>query len=166
MSRRPTFAMAANSILILKEHPRGDYAARLLRQRARAFLAALGLEDVELSIALVDDEAIAELNAEWRHKPRPTDVLSFPAGDMPALLGHPRPLGDIVISLDTARRRAGEEGVSLASELSRYLAHGLLHLLGHDHQTPEQAREMSRKEEALLGALGKGMLAASPEIEG
>lgn len=155
-----------NSILILREYPRCDYAVRLLRRRARVFLDALGLEEVELSITLVDDASIARINAKWRDQPRPTDVLSFPAGEMPPIPGQPQPIGDVVISLDTARRRASEEGTSLAAELSRYLAHGLLHLLGHDHQTPEQAREMSRAEEVLLGALGKGMLAESPEVEG
>ncbi len=156
----------ANSILILRQHPRGAYAVRLLRQRARAFLAALGLDGVELSIAVVDDAAIAQLNAQWRDRPQPTDVLSFPAGEMPAMAGQPRPIGDVAISLDTARRRASEEGVSLSSELSRYLAHGLLHLLGHDHQSPEAAREMAHAEAALLGAGNRGMLSASPEIEG
>ncbi|MBQ4334411.1 MAG: rRNA maturation RNase YbeY [Myxococcaceae bacterium] len=154
-----------SAIYIRRDHPRADYAARLLRQRARAFLAALDLQDVELSISLVDDAAIAQLNAEWRHKPQPTDVLSFPAGELPPIPGLPRPLGDVVISLDTARRRAREEGVPLASELSRYLAHGLLHLLGHDHQTPEEARAMSRAEQSLLGADRQGMLAQSPELE-
>ncbi|MDR0966255.1 MAG: rRNA maturation RNase YbeY [Myxococcales bacterium] len=154
-----------NAIFILREYPRSDYAARVLRQRARAFLAALDLDGVELSITLLDDEAIAALNKQWRKKDTPTDVLSFPAGDMPPIPGEPRPLGDVVISLDTARRRAVEEGMSLASELSRYLAHGLLHLLGHDHHTPEEARAMSRAEEALLEGLGQGMLLGSPETE-
>ena len=95
-----------NAIYIRRDHPQSDYAARLLRQRAGAFLTALDLQDVELSISLVDDTAIAQLNAEWRHKPQPTDVLSFPAGELPPVPGLPRPLGDVVISLDTARRRA------------------------------------------------------------
>ena len=159
--------MADSSILILREHPRSGYPARVLRRRARDFLTALGLDGVELSISLVDDETIAQLNAEWRDRPAPTDVLSFPAGEMPAIQGQPRPLGDIVISLDTARRRAPEEGNTLAAELARYLAHGLLHLLGRDHQTPEEARAMSREEEALLAVEGgRGLLCDSPELEG
>lgn len=155
----------ANSILILREHPKSDYAARLLRKRARTFLEILDLHDVELSITLVDDAAITQMNGKWRGKPHPTDVLSFPAGEMPSIPGQPRPLGDVVISLDTAQRYADEAGTSLSLELSRYLAHGLLHLMGRDHQTAKEAQKMSRDEEMLLRGIGNGMLLNSPEIK-
>ena len=92
------------------------------------------------------------LNRAWRGKDRPTDVLSFPAGGPGALLG------DIVISLDTARRAAKEEGRGVGAELDRYLAHGLLHLLGHDHERPADARRMAEAEDALVG---EGMVRAA-----
>lgn len=158
---------SGNRVLIRHEHPKSAYAARVLRRRAFAFMEALGLRDAELSITLTGDGRIAEINGEWRHKPVPTDVLSFPAGEMPRVPGVPMPVGDIVISLDTAARRVAEgEGETLASEISRYLAHGLLHLTGWDHATPGEARAMLQEEERLLGSIGKGMLNGSEELFG
>jgi len=134
------------------EHARGAAAARGLRSRARAFLSALGREDAELSILVVDDASIRRLNRAWRAKDRATDVLSFPAAGGGALLG------DVVISLETARRVAREDGRALGVELDRYLAHGLLHLLGHDHEaSPAAALRMARAEDALVG---EGMVTA------
>jgi len=137
-------------------HPQGAYPARVIRARARDFLAALGLEEVELSILLTTDREIRSLNRRFRGKDRATDVLSFPAGPPgPLPPGVPRPLGDLAISVDTARRVAAKEGRTLAFELSRYLAHGLLHLLGFDHEGSErEARRMARKEAELLGIPG------------
>src|SRR6185312_5214350 len=105
----------------------GSRHLRHLRARARAFLSTLELRDVELSVLLTDDPGIRLLNREWRRKDRPTDVLSFPGAEGPLHLG------DVILSLDTARRQARAHRRSLADELDLYLAHGLLHLLGHDH---------------------------------
>lgn len=135
------------------EHARGAAAARRLRTRAHRYLAALGIHDAELSIVVVTDAAIRRLNRRWRGKDRATDVLSFPVGGPPGGL-----LGDVVVSLDTARRVAREEGRRAGEELDRYLAHGLLHLLGHDHERPRQARRMASAEDALVGA---GMVTAA-----
>ena len=130
--------------------PGAGYAARVLREAAKKQSARLGLTR-ELSLALVRDRRMRALNREWRGKDRPTDVLSFPQ--------HGRSIGDVVISLDTARRQAREGGWSLAAELRRLLAHGLLHCLGHDHHTPAQARRMAAAERRLLGR--EGMVGAS-----
>jgi probable rRNA maturation factor len=78
-------------------------------------------------------------------------VLSFPAHAPP---GSGPDLGDLAISLDTARRRAARAGRSVGAEVDRYLVHGLLHLAGHDHQRPAEAREMARVEDELLGRAG------------
>ena len=137
------------------DHPRGATHGRALKRSAGRFLATLGLQGVELSISLVTDRAIQRLNRTWRKKDKPTDVLSFPAGETPGGSG-PRPLGDVVISLDTAVRQARERGLPLAAELERYLAHGLLHLLGHDHHRRAESRRMATMERKLLG--GDGML--------
>lgn len=136
-------------------HPQGKrHGARLTADAAR-YLDALGLEDVELSLSLVGDTAIRRLNRTWRQKDAPTDVLSFPADPMPAGFPGPRLLGDVVISLDTAKRQARSHRRPLEEELSRYLAHGILHLLGHDHErSPAEARKMARLEEKLLGVRG------------
>jgi probable rRNA maturation factor len=135
--------------------------ARLLKL-ARRFLSALDLDGVELSLTLVRDERIRELNRLWRDKDSATDVLSFPGGDDLPGPG-PRMLGDVVISLDTARRQAKALGTTFEDELSLYLAHGLLHLLGHDHHSPREAQAMAREERRLLGT--GGMLFRSGEGE-
>ena len=135
-------------------HPRGAPFRRRLRAWAGRSLDALGVGACELSICLVTDAAIHELNRSWRGKDRPTDVLSFPAGPLPG--EGPRLLGDVVISLDTARRAAKERGSTVEAELERYLVHGLLHLLGHDHHKPAEARRMAALEEQLLG--GEGLI--------
>lgn len=137
--------------------------ARTLTQLARAFAKTLKLGAAELSLSLVRDPQIRELKREWFGIDAATDVLSFPGGETPRGAG-PRQLGDIVISLDTARRAARELGTTLERELALYLAHGLLHLLGHDHQTPREARAMEKLERKLLGHAG--MLARSEDIGG
>ncbi len=120
---------------------------------------ALGLGDnVEVSITFVDDEAIHELNREHRSIDRPTDVLSFSQleGEELAALpeGEPVPLGDIVISLERCAEQAQDYGHSFERELCFLTAHGMLHLLGMDHQTPEQEAEMQARTEEILGELG------------
>jgi len=142
-------------VRLSSEHPRGASAGRRLRARAAACLAALGREDAELSILLVTDRRIRALNREWRGQDRATDVLSFPISEPP---GSGSLLGDVVISLDTAARRARAEERPIGAELDRYLAHGILHLLGYDHERAEDARRMAVKEvelartEGLVGA--------------
>jgi probable rRNA maturation factor len=125
-----------------------------LRRSARRFLRTLGLEDVELSVLLTDDPGIRALNRSWRRKDRPTDVLSFPAGTASPGLPGPRPLGDVILSLDTARQQARAHRRPLAQELDLYLAHGLLHLLGHDHHRRRDAQRMAVLEARLLGRPG------------
>ena len=141
---------------VLVDTTRGGRGAKqlepLLRRRAAAFLKKLKLTRCELSVALVEDVEMRALNKTWRKKDKATDVLSFPAGDWPG--PDPRPLGDVVISLQTTRRAAREYGHSVEDELSRYLAHGLLHLLGHDHLERGEAAKMARAEAELLGRPG------------
>ena len=136
---------SARSRVLVRAEKGGAYAVRCLRTDARVFLRALKTGG-ELSILVTSDAAIRRLNKTWRVKDRPTDVLSFGAGS--------GLLGDVVISIDTARRQAKEHGHSLADELARLLAHGLLHLLGYDHEQPTDARRMARAEVALLGSVG------------
>jgi probable rRNA maturation factor len=125
----------------------------LLLRRARGVLRALGQPRAELSLALVDDDTIAALNARWRGRRRTTDVLSFALaeGDHAGFRG--RLLGDVVISVDTAARQAARARRSLDDELLRLLVHGVLHLLGHDHQRAEPARAMRAEERRLLRAV-------------
>ncbi len=134
--------------------------ARSLIRLAQSFAQTLELPESELSLSLVKDPAIRKLKKQYFGIDEVTDVLSFPAGDFPG--PGPRPLGDIVISVDTARRAAREWGTTLEQEMGLYLAHGLLHLLGFDHQTKSAARKMERLERKLLGHAG--MLARSDEV--
>ena len=133
--------------------PPGIHGSRLdvaqLRSRARATLAAIGHRSSELSIALVDDAEIAELNREHREKTGPTDVLSFSLleGDFREHRGVL--LGDVVISLETAARQAADRHRSLAEEVSKLLIHGVLHLIGHDHEQDDEARTMQVEERRL-----------------
>ena len=113
----------------------------------------------EVSVALVSDAEIHLLNANHRGKDKPTDVLSFPLLDPPQLHSADQPLGfsgilylgDIVISMDTALRQADEYQCLLIEELKRLLVHGVLHLLGFDHEdVPEEEAERMRLLEAEL----------------
>ncbi len=109
---------------------------------------ALKCTERDLELILCDDETIRELNREYRGKDRPTDVLSFPlSGDLPH-----QPLGSLVVSADRVREKASELGHREAEELTLLFIHGLLHLLGYDHETDEG--EMRAKEEALIRELG------------
>jgi probable rRNA maturation factor len=124
----------------------GPAIARFSRREIGAFtrqvlLALEKLDRIEhevtdVSIAIVDDEAMASLNRKFRHKNKTTDVLTFPADDSyadPTAKG--RPLGDIVISVDQARRQAAEQKHALAAEIRYLILHGTLHALGYDHES-------------------------------
>lgn len=143
-----------NQVDVFIEHRAGGRWAKPLASRARALLSELELRSVALAVTLTDDRRIRVLNRRWRQKDHATDVLSFPGGPPPPGWPGPLVLGDIVISLDTSRRAAKLFGRSLKDELDRYLVHGLLHLLGHDHQRPLQAVRMAALEDRLLGVEG------------
>lgn len=119
-------------------------------------LKTLGIEDdVEVSCVLVDDERIHEINREYRHIDRSTDVISFAMEDNDQFYveGMPRTLGDIFISVDHAKKQAEEYGHSLRREMCFLFTHGILHLLGCDHMTDEQEKEMFGLQDQILGAL-------------
>lgn len=105
----------------------------------------------EASVLLTGDAEMQALNARWRGKDRPTDVLSFPAGAIAAPF-----LGDIAIGHGVAGRDAAAAGKALADHLAHLLIHGLLHLAGHDHLEDTQAEEMERLERAALESIGIG----------
>ena len=118
---------------------------------AEFLLAVTGMSDAELSILLVDDQHIAELNKIWRHKSGPTNVLAFSLTEGEDLTMARNLLGDIVISVDTAVREARKEGSSVQHRLNVLLVHGFLHLLGYDHEKSDfEAERMFRKESELL----------------
>ena len=114
------------------------FSRREIAEFVRRVLIALRVDDNihEVSIAIVDDDAMRNLNRQFRKKNKTTDVLTFPADDSDADPNAPgRPLGDIVISLDQARRQATDQKHSLATEVRYLILHGTLHALGYDHET-------------------------------
>jgi probable rRNA maturation factor len=106
----------------------------------------------ELSIVLTNDRVIRELNCAYRKKDKATDVLSFPQAPVP---GGDASLGDLVISVETARRQAQEHGITFREEMARLIVHGVLHLCGYDHEnvSRSEASRMRRKEKQLLELL-------------
>lgn len=128
-------------------------SAPWLAEAAGQALGALALEPCVVCVVLTSDAAMQALNAQWRGKDVPTDVLSFPQQD-----GFPSGglLGDIVISVDTARAQAAALGHALDDELRVLLVHGLAHLLGHDHHTDADAAAMRAVEAQMLAVVGGG----------
>ncbi len=125
----------------------------MIKKAVETALRGLVASKRELSVLLTGDEEIRELNSRFRKKDVPTDVLSFPIDDEVLL-------GDVVVSVDTARRQAHSYGVGLAEEAARLLIHGALHLVGYEHVNGgRQAAKMKRKEEETLRELrGEGLL--------
>ncbi len=114
-----------------------------------ALLSALGCHNKDLSILFTDDTHIAELNGLYLKKKGPTNVLSFPQGYLDDPLTDM--LGDVVISVETARREAESIGETFEITIERLLVHGVLHLVGHDHERSEgDAEDMEREEKRLL----------------
>ncbi len=125
-----------------------------LRQQAQAVLNALDCPDAELSVVLVDDDQISALNATWFQRQGPTNVIAFPLrrGDDTDIFPHI--LGDVVISVETAAREARAAGMARHRRISALLIHGILHLLGYDHENaPEEAALMEAKASELLGLI-------------
>jgi len=141
-------------------HEAGDWGpiARItgiVQAAARALAAELGQSGSTACIALSSDANVAVLNAEYRGKPTPTNVLSFPAG----LNAHEpdaqtRFLGDIVLAQETVAREAEERSLPLDHHVQHLIVHGLLHLLGYDHDTDEKACVMEGLETRVLNHLG------------
>lgn len=119
-------------------------AGQLALEAAEAATAEGGL-----AILLTDDAAVAELNLRFRDKAGPTNVLSFPAPANPE--SH---LGDIALAYGVCAREAVEQGKPLAHHLQHLVAHGVLHLVGYDHQTETEAEEMEALERRILAGLG------------
>ncbi|MBU4232525.1 MAG: rRNA maturation RNase YbeY [Proteobacteria bacterium] len=127
-----------------------------LRKKTAKILSALGLSDRELSLTLINDRAMAHLNRETFGRRGPTNVIAFPLDDTPSLGGPPALLGEVVISLQTTRRQAQEFGWPWQELLDFFLIHGILHLLGHDHEEPAAAARMDARAWELMSLLYPG----------
>ncbi|HWP58682.1 MAG TPA: rRNA maturation RNase YbeY [Candidatus Acidoferrales bacterium] len=122
-----------------------------VRRQAQTILARLGEARSELSVLFVNNDAMRALNQRFRGKNAPTDVLSFPLDER--LPGGGKLLGDVVISLEQAQKQARAKRNRLNREVDWLLTHGILHLLGYDH-------ERSRKDERIMRSLERRLLAA------
>lgn len=131
-------------------------AEALAERAALAAVAASGvviMDGAEMSLMLTDDAAIRKLNQTWRDKDKPTNVLSWPAADPDDLARSPH-CGDIAVAYETLAREAAEEGKTVGDHFSHLVVHGVLHLLGYDHETDDEADEMEQLETDILAGLG------------
>lgn len=119
----------------------------------RAAMAAAADREGSIAILLTDDGTVRDLNARFRDKDRPTNVLSFPGADMPRPGAVPH-LGDIVLAYGVCAAEAVAQSKTLPSHLTHLVVHGVLHLLGQDHQTDPEAEAMEAGETAILATLG------------
>lgn len=120
-------------------------------------VTSLPAERLEVSIVLADDATVRDLNRRYRNQDKPTNVLSFNAFEDPSAEAPPEGpilLGDVILAFETVRAEAVRDGKTMSQHLSHLVVHGVLHLLGYDHQVDRQALEMEALESALLGALG------------
>src|SRR5690606_29838137 len=143
-------------------------AAVALRRAVRAAPKTERSAEAEttLAILLTDDAEMRRLNAGWRAKDKPTNVLSFPAEAVVDTARPPDYLGDIALSLSTCRREAAEQRKSLADHVAHLTVHGVLHLIGYDHMTDAEAEVMERREAGILDGLGIADPYAAPRRAG
>ena len=155
--------MVEPDIAVTVEEPAWLDALPDAEARLRVFAAAalgageLGDGPVEVSVVLASDAMVHEMNRQYRGQDKPTNVLSFATlddEDAPLPEGAPLLLGDVVLAFETVVREAGEQGKPLADHFGHLVVHGVLHLLGFDHEDDGEAAEMEALEQALLAALG------------
>ncbi len=129
-----------------------------LRRTAQAVLRAEGVaRDVGVEVVLADAETVRELNRLYRGREEPTDVLSFAASEGEALIEAPdvpRSLGEVVVCLPVAEAQASAAGRPVRGEIAHLVVHGLLHVLGYDHEAPADSRRMKEREDRVLESLG------------
>ena len=130
-------------------------AEKRTKEAARAALTGSGKKrgDAELSLVLSDDAAVAALNERWRGRVGPTNVLAFASEERP-LPGAPILLGDVILAYETVKREAREQGKTLADHTRHLIVHGVLHLLGYDHDAAGPAKRMESLETRILATLG------------
>ncbi len=128
------------------------FPSRKLKKIAQAVLDLVGQAGAELSLALIGNPEMQKLNAKYRRKDYPTDVLSFPIEE--SLPAAHRVLGDVIISVQMARQQARERGRTTDEEMVTLLIHGIVHLLGYDHErSAKDARAMKRLENKIYRQL-------------
>ena len=147
-------ASSANEVIVveveIEDSAWSDIDPEVEQLVQSAIIATLAAEYTgEVTVLLTDDEAVADLNIQFRDKPGPTNVLSFPAA--PTAKPH---LGDLALAFGVCAREAEAQGKSLRAHLQHLVAHGALHLVGFDHQTDDEAQVMEAREREILAGLG------------
>lgn len=149
-------AFAADMSVLAGDWPSEPALLALAERSLDAACTVAGVEgavpdgaNLEVSLVFTDDAGIRELNRKWRGRDRPTNVLSFPQPPVPHA-----PLGDIVLGFETVQREAALEDKPLEAHISHLIVHGFLHLLGYDHENPENAEHMERLEREGLSMIG------------
>lgn len=148
--------MAISFLRRSRSSAKGGDGRRLKRVIAETLIFEEALER-DVSLLLTDDREIHQLNLQWREKNKPTDVLAFAydeSNDFPGL-EHLMPLGDVIISVETAIRQAKSRKVPLDKELELLAVHGTLHLLGYDHEYPEEAKLMRKRTRQIRNVINR-----------
>ncbi len=140
-----------HNITILTHDPRWKGLSPTVKRAAEAALKARKVKKAAVTIVLSNDVEIQTLNRQYRAKNKPTNVLSFPDGEVVEGVTQ---LGDIILAYETIVREAGEQGKKFKSHLTHLTIHGVLHLLGFDHEVEAEAEIMERYEIAILGSMG------------
>lgn len=144
-------------ILIEDRQDRHRIDHEKIEKKAKIVLDALGSLDGELSILIVGDQEMTELNKKFLNRSGPTNVIAFPMHKGPFSDVTPNLLGDIAISLDAAAREGKDAAITMEARFDQLLVHGILHLFGFDHEeTAEEAEAMRKKEEQLLILFSEG----------
>lgn len=138
----------------LRELPNAQEISHSAAVAALSSTKSWGKSDLEISITLSDDKTLQELNNRYRNKNETTNVLAFQLEQDSAIPGQPILLGDVIIALGIARREAEEQGKKLTNHLKHLVIHGVLHLLGLDHQNKRDAVTMESIEIGVLRSLG------------
>jgi probable rRNA maturation factor len=143
------------AVLIENRQSKIKIPLKKLKAEAQTILDALACPDGELSLLIVDDSQIAGLNQEYLNRLGPTNVIAFPMREGEFAEVSPTLLGDVVISAETARQEGDASGIGWEERFSQLLVHGILHLLGYDHEkTKREALRMEKKSKELLSLIG------------
>lgn len=143
-------------VLIQNRQNRHQFLTPVIQTTAGRILSALGYPDAQLSILIVDDDQMAQLNQDYLNHAGPTNVIAFPMQEGPFGDITPGLLGDVVVSADTAHREAAAAGMAMTDRFNQLLIHGILHLVGYTHlQSEEAAAVMDQKSSELMTLIDK-----------
>lgn len=150
--RRPKSSLCVDLVADAGDWPAEEDCSLIVQQAADAVACWPGLIKgaASVSVALSSDAEVAILNGQFRAKPKPTNVLSFPAG----FGAEPGFLGDIILAFETVEREAAEQAITLNDHVQHLIVHGILHLLGFDHEKAADAERMEALEISILAELG------------